>query len=529
LSHPSVITSANPVAYKPEDPLYWCRSFGSRNLTAVAEQQGGSHHLRRGDEGWEEVADVSVPEVAVVTTREQAEVVLEALNSREAREAFHACDTEVMQIDLKSVGPVGHGHLTCFSMYSGPDFDYGFGKGKALFVDCLDESRDLLPLFKGWFEDERYKKVWHNYGFDRHIMFNEGIDCGGFAGDTMHMARLEDSSRAKFGGGGGGYGLEALTEDLLGRRKRPMKEIFGKRKLKKDGTPGAIVELPPVEEMQRRREYRENWIRYAAYDAEGTWLIRDVLQQKLERMPWIKDHTQYDLYEMYLVPFGECLTDMERRGVRVDAADYLKKVEVQAKEDQVRHSRAFRSWAASLIGPDGLALNPSSSQQLGTFLFGGSPNAKTGELSETQRTFKVPRSEIPPEALQAYADAEERDRRRDEEEGVEVEPASPFSEMTAAKLKEYIKERNDDGRPKEMKMKLAGKKDELIARIEEDMMRSPAPPPQADAYESMTLGDLQAVCHTRGLPADGSREELLANIREDSAFARELIDAASPR
>jgi DNA polymerase-1 len=267
--------------------LYWCRSFGSRNLTAVAEQQGGSHHLRRGDEGWEEVADVSVPEVAVVTTREQAAVVLEALNSREAREAFHACDTEVMQIDLKSVGPVvscthpkprntpqppfssgahsaraqGHGHLTCFSMYSGPDFDYGFGKGKALFVDCLDESRDLLPLFKGWFEDERYKKVWHNYGFDRHIMFNEGIDCGGFAGDTMHMARLEDSSRAKFGGGGGGYGLEALTEDLLGRRKRPMKEIFGKRKLKKDGTPGAIVELPPIEEMQRRREYRENWIR----------------------------------------------------------------------------------------------------------------------------------------------------------------------------------------------------------------------------------------------------------------------------
>jgi hypothetical protein len=35
--------------------------------------------------------------------------------------------------------------------------------------------------------------VWHNYGFDRHVMGNEGIDCGGFFGDTFHMARLEST------------------------------------------------------------------------------------------------------------------------------------------------------------------------------------------------------------------------------------------------------------------------------------------------------------------------------------------------
>ena len=55
-------------------------------------------------------------------------------------------------------------------------------------------------------------------------MYNTGYDLGGFAADTMHMARLEDSSRMKFGGGGG-YGLEALTADIVGRRKRPMKEV----------------------------------------------------------------------------------------------------------------------------------------------------------------------------------------------------------------------------------------------------------------------------------------------------------------
>jgi hypothetical protein len=33
-------------------------------------------------------------------------------------------------------------------------------------------------------------------------MFNEGIDCRGFAGDTMHMARLWDTSLDKLEGAG---------------------------------------------------------------------------------------------------------------------------------------------------------------------------------------------------------------------------------------------------------------------------------------------------------------------------------------
>ena len=58
-------------------------------------------------------------------------------------------------------------------------------------------SEGVLDEFSAWFKDPSTKKVWHNYGFDRHVLFNEGIDCLGFAGDTMHMARLWDSSRDK--------------------------------------------------------------------------------------------------------------------------------------------------------------------------------------------------------------------------------------------------------------------------------------------------------------------------------------------
>ena len=278
----------------------------------------------------------------MVTTIEEAEIVVDHL-MRNGENVFHACDTEVMAIDLKKLGPVGNGYVTCLSMYSGPDFDYGLGGGKglALFVDNLDESEGVLQVFKGFFEDERYKKVWHNYGFDRHVMFNEGIDCVGFAGDTMHMARLQDSGRAKWSQGGG-YSLEALTEDLLGRRKKPMKEIFGVPKLKKDGTPGAIIELPSIEDMQRKREFRGKFIAYSAYDAEGTWLIRDELQRRLENLDWLEGKNLYEFYEMYLVPFGELLTDMERRGINVDASVYLNGIEKQATEDKIRHSRIFR-------------------------------------------------------------------------------------------------------------------------------------------------------------------------------------------
>ena len=50
-------------------------------------------------------------------------------------------------------------------------------------------------------------KCWHNYSFDRHILFNHGIDVKGFGGDTMHMARLADPSRMR-------YGLKYLTQDM---------------------------------------------------------------------------------------------------------------------------------------------------------------------------------------------------------------------------------------------------------------------------------------------------------------------------
>lgn len=74
-------------------------------------------------------------------------------------------------------------------------------------------AQGILAEFSRFFcgeEGAAAQKVWHNYGFDRHVL--EGLmgqPLVGFAGDTLHMSRLHDASRKHKGG----YGLEVLSSD----------------------------------------------------------------------------------------------------------------------------------------------------------------------------------------------------------------------------------------------------------------------------------------------------------------------------
>lgn len=106
------------------------------------------------------------------------------------------------------------------------------------------EAAEITAVFAPFFAAGDRGKVWHNYSFDRHVLERCGLRCAGFAGDTMHMARLWDSSRV----GRGGYGLEALSSDPAlcppeegsVRGKISMKKLFGKKNIKKDGTEGKV-------------------------------------------------------------------------------------------------------------------------------------------------------------------------------------------------------------------------------------------------------------------------------------------------
>lgn len=223
--------------------------------------------------------------------------------------------------------------------------------------------------------------MWHNYSFDCHVIRNYGIEVSGFHADTMHMARLWNSSRRLEGG----YSLEALTgdrevmsganlgseKDLIG--KVSMKTIFGKKKLKKDGSEGKIVIIAPVEELQR--EERDLWICYSALDAISTLKLYDSLRIKLLNLSWrfndkpLSGKSMFDFYKEYWRDFGEILVNMEMEGMLVDRS-YLAEIEKQAKAEQVIAANRFRNWASKYCD-DAKYMNVGSDTQLRQLLFGG--------------------------------------------------------------------------------------------------------------------------------------------------------------
>lgn len=234
------------------------------------------------------------------------------------------------------------------------------------------------------------RQVWHNYSFDKHILSRHGIQAQGFYADTMHLARLNDSARR---GAKGGYSLEVLSadekvmdsyirhvsekDDIILAGKKSMKDLFGKANLKKDGTPGKIKTIPPVEELQRGEQWRAAWIHYSTFDAVCTWRLWQSLQQKLQSTPWTvadlkKKGSMYDFYEKYWRPFGEVLVKMEADGMLVDC-DHLTSIEKVARQQQQISVSRFRKWAAKYC-PDAALMNVGSDAQIRQFLFGGTAN-----------------------------------------------------------------------------------------------------------------------------------------------------------
>lgn len=66
---------------------------------------------------------------------------------------------QVANIDVKGETPVDHGELICFSIYPGPEADFG-DKKSCIWVDVLDgDGKDLLKEFAPFFEDPSIKKV----------------------------------------------------------------------------------------------------------------------------------------------------------------------------------------------------------------------------------------------------------------------------------------------------------------------------------------------------------------------------------
>lgn len=352
----------------------------------------------------------SIENVTIVRSVQDAEKIVSIVKNLPS-DTIHAWDTEAVDIDLDNQGPVGNGRIICASFYSGPHVDYG--SGSRVWIDTLGPEGDApLLALREILEDPTIKKVWHNYGFDRHMLHNHTIDCRGFAGDTMHMARLQNSARDKIDGGGG-YSLEALSTALLGGNdaelvdaKVNMMELFGRHKMKKNGELSKVRELPPLEEVQQSEDLatRLKWIEYSTRDAEVTWLLYMKLRELLlctNRSPWFPapvcfSDVQFapgkggtpaapgvastyarndppplmELYDRVIRPFGELLTDLERNGIMIDVPS-IQQARIAATKDRENILTRFKDWAVRFTGhPDLVHMNVHSDTQKAQLLFG---------------------------------------------------------------------------------------------------------------------------------------------------------------
>lgn len=72
------------------------------------------------------------------------------------------------------------------------------------------------------------------------------------------------------------YSLEALSTSYLGQEKVSISKLFGRPKLRKDGTEGKLITVPSIAEIHANEETRKMWMDYSTLDAELTFDLREV-------------------------------------------------------------------------------------------------------------------------------------------------------------------------------------------------------------------------------------------------------------
>lgn len=149
----------------------------------------------------------------------------------------------------------------------------------------LEAVRDLLT-------SPKFQRAGQNYKYDALVMEHAGITMPPPDFDTMV------ASFCVSGASRGGHGLDQLALTWFDLVKIPTKQLIG------TGKSQITMDKVPIAELSD----------YACEDADATWRLREVLGSELEKTG--NEALYYDL-ELPLVPV---LTNMEKRGIRLDAS-----------------------------------------------------------------------------------------------------------------------------------------------------------------------------------------------------------------
>ena len=147
----------------------------------------------------------------------------------------------------------------------------------------LDHLRPLL-------ENPALRKVGQNIKYDMQVLANNGVQLAGVWFDTMLASYLLNPART-------GHGLDSLAQEHLNHRMISYSDVAGSGKDQKNF---AEVEIEAAS-------------RYAAEDADATWLLRQIFAPKLV------EYRLEELFHQVEMPLVPILAGMENHGVLLDS------------------------------------------------------------------------------------------------------------------------------------------------------------------------------------------------------------------
>ncbi len=285
------------------------------------------------------IADVP-HEYHLVTTPDERKKLIRTLRGLKS----FCFDTETTGLDVKDARLVG----IAFSFQPHTGYYAAMPSDRKEAASVLDEFRPL-------FEDEKIEKTGHNLKFDVSMLLWHGVTVRGKMFDTMLAHSLIEPDLR--------HGMDFLSEAHLGYSPVPIERLIGSEKSKQI----SMADVP-VKQLAE----------YSAEDADVTWQLRSKLE------PMLKERGAERVFHEIEAPLLPVLVDMEREGVRVDAAALA--------DFSVQLSREIAEEEGRIYQLAGTKFNLNSPRQLGQILFdvlkiGDAPKkTKTGQYSTNEQT-----------------------------------------------------------------------------------------------------------------------------------------------
>ncbi|MCK4596477.1 DNA polymerase I [bacterium] len=257
---------------------------------------------------------------SLVSTRKELSRLLDSLRK---------AGSFVLDLETTSADPM-RAELVGLSFCAAPRQAYyipvGHREGPNLDLKLvLDELRPLLG-------DGEIKKCGQNIKYDFTVLARYDCPLCGIEFDTMVASYLLNPSARR-------HNLDLLSLEHLGHKKIPLQQLIGKGKAQKS------FALVPVNLA----------CRYACEDADFTWRLWNILQEKLEEQGVL------DLFSRVEMPLVEVLARMEMNGVCLDV-DFLREMSQELEEE-------LNGLIEQIYDLAGEQFNINSPKQLGVILF----------------------------------------------------------------------------------------------------------------------------------------------------------------